>query len=102
LYGTQILTQNNSGFEIPVASAQTSKTATRPFAAPMIVSPGEVAHYIADIILDLRNMANGDNHKALRDLLELSFYEASYVANRMEMPRKTLEEQVAIADAIAA
>ena len=44
-------------------------------------SQREVAQYIADITLDLRNLARAAKMKTLQGLLEMAFYEAYAAAN---------------------
>jgi hypothetical protein len=51
----------------------------------------DTAHYIADMILELRNLAKTAELKTLQGLLEISYYEAFGCANRIEIP--TGEEQ---------
>ncbi len=51
----------------------------------------ETAQYIADMILELRNMAKGAEMTTLQGLLEVSFYEAFSAANRVEIPADELE-----------
>jgi hypothetical protein len=51
----------------------------------------ETAQYIADMVLELRNMAKSSEHKTLQGLLEVSFYEAFSAANRVEIPAEELE-----------
>jgi hypothetical protein len=47
---------------------------------------GETANYIADMILELRNLAKGHEMKSLQGLLEISYYEAFSVANPIIVP----------------
>jgi hypothetical protein len=44
------------------------------------------AHYIADMILELRNLAKGAKMSTLQGLLEISYYEAYSVANAIVIP----------------
>lgn len=53
--------------------------------------PRETAQYIADMVLELRNMAKAADHKTLQGLLEVSFYEAFSAANRVEIPDQEIE-----------
>ena len=46
----------------------------------------ETANYIADMVLELRNMAKSAGLTTLLGLLEVTFYEAFSVANRVEIP----------------
>lgn len=46
----------------------------------------ETAQYIADMILELRNLAKGSQMLTLQGLLEISYYEAHSVANHIEIP----------------
>lgn len=52
----------------------------------------ETAQYIADMMLELRNMAKFTELKTLQGLLEVSFYEAFSVANRVEIPEGEIEK----------
>jgi hypothetical protein len=52
----------------------------------------ETAQYIADMMLELRNMAKFAELKTLQGLLEVSFYEAFSVANRVEIPEGEIEK----------
>jgi hypothetical protein len=45
------------------------------------------AQYIADMLLELRNLAKAANQKSLQALLELSYYEAYTVANPVQIPQ---------------
>jgi hypothetical protein len=51
----------------------------------------QTALYIADMILELRNLAKGAQMTTLQGLLEISYYEAYGVANRVEVPEHELE-----------
>ncbi len=51
----------------------------------------ETAQYIADMALELRNMAKPYEMKTLQGLLEVIFYEASSEANRVEIPPEEIE-----------
>lgn len=46
----------------------------------------QTAQYIADMVLELRNMAKAENFDALRELLELTYYEAFTIAHKVEVP----------------
>lgn len=46
----------------------------------------ETAKYIADMILELRNLAMKQDYDVLRGLLELAYYEAYGVANKVQIP----------------
>jgi hypothetical protein len=46
----------------------------------------ETAQYIADMVLELRNMAKSDGFSSLQSLLELAYYEAFTVAHKVELP----------------
>ena len=52
----------------------------------------EVAQYIADMLLELRNMAKAAGFKTLWGLLEISFCEAFSVANKVEIPPGEIEK----------
>jgi hypothetical protein len=51
----------------------------------------ETAQYIADMVLELRNMAKSTEMKNLQGLLEVSFYEAFSVANKVPIPEGEIE-----------
>jgi hypothetical protein len=51
----------------------------------------ETAQYIADMVLELRNMAKSLEMKTLQGLLEVSFYEAFSVANKVVIPEGEAE-----------
>jgi hypothetical protein len=55
------------------------------------IDPKETAQYIADMVLELRNMAKDTDLVALRNLLELCFYEAFSAANKIAMPAGEIE-----------
>jgi hypothetical protein len=52
----------------------------------------EIAQYIADLLLELRNMARKAGFPTLLGLLELSFCEAFSIANKVEIPEAELEK----------
>lgn len=49
-------------------------------------SPAEAAQYIADMLLELRNIAKAAGLRSLQGLLELGYYEAFSVAHRAPVP----------------
>jgi hypothetical protein len=65
----------------------------------------DTANYIADMILQLRNLAKGAQMSTLQGLLEISYYEAFSVANAIVVPvgeEQRLEEMGAHARRFAA
>jgi hypothetical protein len=46
----------------------------------------EVAQYIADLLLDMRNLAKAQSLKTLQGLLEISYYEAFALAHPVALP----------------
>ncbi len=46
----------------------------------------EMVQYIAEMLLELRNMAKSANLTTLLGLLEITFYEAFSLANKVEIP----------------
>ncbi len=52
----------------------------------------ELAQYIADMLLELRNMAKAADLKTLLGLLEISYCEAFSIANRVEIPPGEIEK----------
>ena len=51
----------------------------------------ETAQYIADMSLELRNLAKHQKMLTLQGLLEVTFYEAFSVANKAEIPENEIE-----------
>lgn len=49
-------------------------------------SQKETAQYITDMVLELRNLARSAELKTLSGLLEIAFYEAFSLANKVEIP----------------
>ena len=47
----------------------------------------ESAQFIADMILELRNLAKASEFTTLQGLLEISYYEAFTAANRIRIPK---------------
>ena len=52
----------------------------------------ELAQYIADMLLEMRNMAKAAGLKTLLGLLEISFCEAFSIANKVEIPPGEIEK----------
>jgi hypothetical protein len=52
----------------------------------------ELAQYIADMLLELRNMARAAGFKTLLGLLEIGFCEAFSIANKVEIPPGEIEK----------
>jgi hypothetical protein len=52
----------------------------------------ELAQYIADMLLELRNMAKAAGLKTLLGLLEITFCEAFSIANKVEIPPGEIEK----------
>jgi hypothetical protein len=46
----------------------------------------ELARYIADMVLELRNLAKGGEMNTLQGLLEITYYEAYAVAHKVNVP----------------
>ena len=67
-----------------------------------LTDPKETAQYIADMVLELRNMAIASDHKTLQGLLEVSFYEAFSAANKVEIPAEEIEKLRELSKAAAA
>jgi hypothetical protein len=51
----------------------------------------DLANYIADMILELRNLAKGGQLSTLQGLLEISYYEAYGVAHRLDISNGEIE-----------
>lgn len=54
--------------------------------SPADLRSRETAQYIADMILELRNMAKSEQLGTLQSLLELAYYEAFTAAHKVEIP----------------
>lgn len=54
-------------------------------------NPSETAQYIADMLLELRNLAKAADLKPLQGLLELGYYEAYSTAHRAPIPEGEAE-----------
>ncbi len=52
----------------------------------------ELAQYIADMLLELRDMARAAGLKTLLGLLEITFCEAFSIANKVEIPPGEIEK----------
>ena len=52
----------------------------------------ELAQYVADMLLELRNMAKAAGLTTLLGLLELSFCEAYSIANKVKIPDGEIEK----------
>jgi hypothetical protein len=57
----------------------------------------ESAQYLADMLLELRNMAKSAGLKTLQGMLELAYYEAYAAAHRTPIPEGEAERLVQIA-----
>jgi hypothetical protein len=67
-----------------------------PIVPPKSVSPEqharEISQYIADMLLEMRNMARSAGLKSLLTPLEMSFCEAFAIANRVQIPPDEAEK----------
>ncbi len=59
----------------------------------------ELAQYVADMLLELRNMAKAAGLTTLLGLLELSFCEAYSIANKVKIPDGEIEKLKRLAKA---
>jgi len=59
----------------------------------------EMAQYIADMLLEMRNLARAEGLTILLGLLELSFCEAFSIANKVEIPVGEIERLRRLAQA---
>jgi hypothetical protein len=59
-------------------------------------SQRETAQYITDMVLELRNLARSSELKTLSGLLEIAFYEAFSLANKVEIPPAEVERLKAL------
>jgi hypothetical protein len=71
-----------------VMSGASIRESTR---GPLNAKTIDIANYIADMVLELRNMAKSAKLDTLLGLLEVTFYEAFSIANRVEIPPAELE-----------
>lgn len=51
----------------------------------------ELAQYMADMLLEMRNLAKGAGFTTLLSLLEISYCEAFAIANKVEVPEGELQ-----------
>ncbi len=56
----------------------------------------ETAQYITDMVLELRNLARTAELKTLSGLLEIAFYEAFSLANKVDIPPAEVERLKAL------
>ncbi len=56
-----------------------------------VIPPKETAQYIADMLLELRNMAKAADLKPLKGLMELAYYEAFNCAHQQPVPEGEVE-----------
>jgi hypothetical protein len=56
----------------------------------------DTAQYITDMVLELRNLARAAELKTLSGLLEIAFYEAFSLANKVEIPPAEVERLKAL------
>jgi len=56
-----------------------------------IESPGQVATYIADVSLELRNMAKGSGFEFLAYLLEMTFQEAFDLSQQQQKEKAAMD-----------
>ena len=73
-------------------------TATEELRAPVVVPPDlkagrqrDVAEYIAEMILELRNLARSHKLYTVMVPLEYAYYEAFTAANKVEIPEADLK-----------
>jgi hypothetical protein len=52
----------------------------------------ELAQYMADMLLEMRNLAKGAGFNTLLSLLEISYCEAFAIANKVEVPEGELQK----------
>jgi hypothetical protein len=74
------------------------RAGTQPESDPRLAArQRDTAHYVADMILELRNMAKAARLYQVMVPLEYAYYEAFTVANRVEVPEAEAERLRAIA-----
>jgi hypothetical protein len=59
----------------------------------------ELAQYIADMLLEMRNMAKSAGLSTLLGLLEVTYCEAFSIANKVEIPEGEMEKLMKMARA---
>jgi hypothetical protein len=59
----------------------------------------ELAQYIADMLLEMRNMAKSAGLPTLLGLLEITYCEAFSIANKVELPEGEVEKLMQLAKA---
>lgn len=70
---------------------QIEQTTAAPNAPGLTGQQRETAQYVADMILELRNMAKAARLFTITVPLEYAFYEAFSIANRVQVPEGELE-----------
>jgi hypothetical protein len=83
--GKLIMSANSN----PVYNLRANAKVTNSFKSQLGVR--DTAQYIADMVLELRNLARSVELITLQGLLEVSFYEAFSAANRVEIPPDEIE-----------
>jgi hypothetical protein len=58
---------------------------------PAQVAARQTAHYIADLLLELRNLAKGQGLVTVQGLLEVAYYEAFAASMEIKLPNGELE-----------
>lgn len=66
-------------------------TPSRPTGRAAPHTSRESAQYIADMVLELRNIAKSERFGTLQGLLEIAYYEAFSVAHKTELPEGEIE-----------
>jgi hypothetical protein len=61
----------------------------------------ETAQYIADMVLELRNISKSEGFGTLQGLLEIAYYEAFSVAHKVDLPEGELEHLEALASDVS-
>lgn len=67
--------------------------------APLNESQREVAQYVADMILELRNMAKSAKLTRVMVPLEFAYYEAFNIANAVKIPPEEIERLKTLSEA---
>ena len=65
---------------------QQPPSTTRKMTVGIVAQQRDTAHYVADMILELRNLAKGAKLHAVMVPLEYAYYEAFTAANRVDVP----------------
>lgn len=72
--------------DVPIGRTMASPHSPSQAQTTLRSSPQEAAQYIADMVMELRNLAKAEKLHALREYLEVAYYEAFMQAHKTEVP----------------